>query len=179
MSYIFIKNKSQQSGFSLIEVLISLLVLAVGMVGLGGLQVASLKGTANAHSRTIATMYAMDLADRMRANPLGVSGGSYGVTASCSGGEFCRNSKYCTPAQIAAFDLQEVLCGSKRTSTSDRKNGIQKALLNGTLDIDCGTGGCNAKKAIHNITITWGVTKPHAKSTSDIFTQSLVVPVIP
>jgi len=125
MSYILIKNKSQQAGFSLIEVMISLLILAIGMLGLGGLQVASLKGTTNAHSRTIATMYAMELADRMRANPLGVKGGFYGATVSCSGGEYCRNSNYCTPQQIATFDLQEVLCGTKRTNVTETSNSIR------------------------------------------------------
>jgi len=167
MSYLSQKI-NQQSGFSLLEVLISMLVLGVGLLGLGGLQVASLKGTANAHSRTIATMFAMDLADRMRANPLGVKGGFYGKSVSCSGGAYCRNSTYCTPQQIAVFDLQEVLCGTKNT------------LLNGTLEVTCNVN-CSAKHAIHNITITWGETKTHSKTTSDniIQTQSLVVPVIP
>jgi len=180
MSYLVIKTK-QQSGFSLLEVLISLLVLGIGLLGLGGLQVASIKGGANAHSRTIATMFAMDLADRMRANPLGVKGGYYGTSSvSCSGGAFCRNSTYCTAQQIAVFDLQEVMCGTKRTSFAERENGIQKALLNGTLEITCNVD-CGAKKAIHNIKITWGETKTHSKISSDnlIQTQSLVVPVIP
>jgi len=179
MSYLPIKT-NQQSGFSLLEVLISLLVLGIGLLGLGGLQVASLKGTTNAHSRTIATMFAMDLADRMRANPLGVKGGFYGTSVSCSGGEYCRNSTYCTPQQIAVFDLQEVMCGTKRTSFAERENGIKNTLLNGTLEISCNVD-CSAKKAIHNITITWGETKTHPKIASDnlIQTQSLVVPVIP
>jgi len=179
MSYLPIKT-NQQSGFSLLEVLISLLVLGIGLLGLGGLQVASLKGTTNAHSRTIATMFAMDLADRMRANPLGVKGGFYGTSVSCSGGAYCRNSTYCTPQQVAVFDLQEVVCGTKRKSNAERENGIKNTLLNGTLEISC-NGDCSAKKAIHNITITWGETKTHPKIASDnlIQTQSLVVPVIP
>ena len=178
MSYIPIKNKNRQVGFSLLEVMISLLVLAIGMLGLGGLQVTALKGTTRAHSRTIATMYAMELADRMRANPAGVSGGFYGGSTSCSGGEYCRNSTYCTPQQVAIFDLQEVLCGSKRTSLSERSNGIKQALPKGTLEISCNVD-CSANKAIHNITITWDETKSNAKSTSNDVTQTLVVPVIP
>jgi len=51
-------NKKQQ-GFSMIEVLISLVVIGVGMVGLSGLQIASMRSTNNAHSRNVASMLVM------------------------------------------------------------------------------------------------------------------------
>ncbi len=172
--------KKYQSGFSLLEVLISLFVISVGLLGLGSLQVTSLKGAANAHSRTTATMYAMDIADRMRANPLGVKGGFYAASViSCSGGKFCRKNKTCTPQELATFDLQEVMCGAKRTSTSERSAGIKNSLLNGTLEITC-NGGCATNKAMHVITISWGETRTHQKlSNENILTQTLVVPVLP
>ena len=181
MSYRSIKKRNNQSGFSLLEVLISLFVMSVGLLGLGSLQVASLKGATNAHSRTIATMYAMDIADRMRANPLGVKGGFYGASISCEGGKFCRNNKYCTPQQLANFDLQEVMCGAKRTSNSKQEAGVVNSLLNGTLEVAC-DGGCETNKATHIITITWGETSSHQKLTDvtvENLTQSLVVPVLP
>lgn len=178
MSYIAIKK--YQSGFSLLEVLISLFVISVGLLGLGSLQVTSLKGAANAHSRTTASMYAMDLADRMRANPLGVKGGFYAASViSCSGGEFCRNNKTCSPEELATFDLQEVMCGAKRTSTSERSAGIKNSLLNGTLEITC-DGGCSTNKATHVITISWGETHSHQKLVNEnSLTQTLVIPVLP
>jgi len=184
MSYRSIKKRRHQSGFSLLEVLISLFIMSVGLLGLGSLQITSLKGATNAHSRTIATMYAMDIADRMRANPQGVKKGFYGTSFSCSGGKFCRNNKYCTPQELAKFDLQEVMCGTKRTSNSKREGGVVNSLLNGTLEITC-DGGCATKKAVHVITITWGETGFHQKLTTNDtnannnFTQSLVVPVVP
>ena len=45
-----------QLGFSMIEVPVSLIVLGVGMLGMSGLQIASMKGSSNAHSRNVASM---------------------------------------------------------------------------------------------------------------------------
>jgi type IV pilus assembly protein PilV len=55
-------------GFTLIEVLISMLVLAVGLLGLAGLQATGIRNNLSAHYRSQASMLAYDIADRMRAN---------------------------------------------------------------------------------------------------------------
>lgn len=170
-------SKCMQSGFSLIEVLISLLIIGISLMGLGGLQVISMKGTTNAHSRTVATMYAVELSDRMRANPSGVKQGFYGTSVSCSGGKTCRSNKYCTPQELASFDIQEVMCGMHRQG-SQRQGGIANSLLNGTLDIAC-VGPCAGKNAVHNINITWGETKVDKDQTGSVLTQNLLFSVIP
>jgi type IV pilus assembly protein PilV len=66
-----------QSGFSLLEVLIALLVLSIGLLGLAALQTTSLRSNEMASMRTTATQLAYDISDRMRANPAGVTAGSY------------------------------------------------------------------------------------------------------
>jgi type IV pilus assembly protein PilV len=58
-----------QSGFSLLEVLIALLVLSIGLLGLAALQTTSLRSNEMASMRTTATQLAYDISDRMRANP--------------------------------------------------------------------------------------------------------------
>jgi len=55
-------------GVTLIEVLVALVIVAVGLLGLAGLQVRGLSIQKDAHGRAIATQLALDLADRMRAN---------------------------------------------------------------------------------------------------------------
>ena len=55
-------------GFTLIEVLIAMVVLAVGLLSLAGLQATSLRNNQSAYNRSQATQLAYDLADRMRAN---------------------------------------------------------------------------------------------------------------
>ncbi len=57
-------------GFSLIEVLIAILVIAFGLLGFALLQTMSLRFAQGANQRTQATNLAYDLLDQMRANRL-------------------------------------------------------------------------------------------------------------
>lgn len=57
-----------ETGFTLIEVLVSMLILSVGLLGLAGLQATSLRNNLSSHHRSQATQLAYDMADRMRAN---------------------------------------------------------------------------------------------------------------
>lgn len=58
----------RQRGFSLIEVLIALVVLAVGLLGLALLQTMNLRYTQSAQSRTMAVNLGNELLDTMRGN---------------------------------------------------------------------------------------------------------------
>lgn len=57
-----------QSGFTLIEVLIALLLLSFGLLGLAGLQTLSLRNNGSALMRSRATLMAYDILDSMRAD---------------------------------------------------------------------------------------------------------------
>lgn len=61
-------TKSKNKGFTLLEVMISVFVLAVGLLGLANLQMLSLKNNHSAQYRTSATVIAYDIIDRMRLN---------------------------------------------------------------------------------------------------------------
>lgn len=62
------KTSGAQSGFSMIEVLISLVVLGVGLLGLALLQTTNLRFTKSADQRTQAVNLATELLDMIRAN---------------------------------------------------------------------------------------------------------------
>lgn len=62
------------SGFTLIEVLVTLVVLSVGLLGLAGLQLVGMRGNHSAYLRTRATLAAADLVDRMRLRPQDFAG---------------------------------------------------------------------------------------------------------
>lgn len=62
------KSKMHHSGFSMIEVLIAVLILAIGLLGVAALQMASLDQGQESYFRTQATAMADDLIGRIRAN---------------------------------------------------------------------------------------------------------------
>ncbi len=96
----------RQTGFTLIEVMVSTVVLAIGLLGLAGLQVASLTANQSAFMRTQASVLGYDLADRMRANVQGATNGSYAAgTANYTAG--CGTTTGCSPLQMAQNDLAE------------------------------------------------------------------------
>lgn len=61
---------TRQSGFSMIEVLISIVIASIGLLGLAGMQVTGLKNNQSAYQNSQATVLAYDLADRMRDNDI-------------------------------------------------------------------------------------------------------------
>ena len=58
----------RQSGFTLLEVLIAVLVLSIGLLGIAGLMATSMRNSHSAYQRTQATWLAYDIIDRMRGN---------------------------------------------------------------------------------------------------------------
>lgn len=69
--------RSRQQGISMIEVLVSIVIVAIGILGLTALQGVSMKNTTSANSRSTASMLARDMADRMRANQAALLDGKY------------------------------------------------------------------------------------------------------
>jgi type IV pilus assembly protein PilV len=61
-------TKSSSNGFTLIEVLIALLILAVGVLGIVALQFKTLKYSHDASLRSQISFLAYDISDRMRGN---------------------------------------------------------------------------------------------------------------
>ena len=68
-----------QSGFSLLEVLITLLITAIGLMGFAAMMLNSMKTNRIAMQRSVATAYAYDIIDCMRANRQDVVAGNYKV----------------------------------------------------------------------------------------------------
>lgn len=66
-----------QSGISMVEVLVSIVVLSFGLLGLAGLQADGLRSNNDAYMKSQATLLAYDMLDRMRANMQGVENGFY------------------------------------------------------------------------------------------------------
>jgi len=59
------KGGRRDRGFSLIEALVALLILAIGLLGVAGMQLKALQSTHMGYQRTIATLAAQDLQERL------------------------------------------------------------------------------------------------------------------
>jgi len=68
---------STQSGFTLLEVMIAILILAIGLLGLASLQAVGLQFNQSSQFRTQATNLAYEMADRMRSNRQAARDGDY------------------------------------------------------------------------------------------------------
>lgn len=66
-----------QSGVGLIEVLIAVLVLSIGFLGMAALQAKAITNNNSSMARSMATIASYSILDAMRADPAGVSAGSY------------------------------------------------------------------------------------------------------
>lgn len=112
-------SRQAQSGVTLLENMVALLVISVGLLGFAGMQAFTLHGGASTTYRQIAMQQAHDMADRIRANPAayytrdavtGLYPNLYaGVTATATPAApstDCR-TKTCTAAALAAFDIFE------------------------------------------------------------------------
>lgn len=94
---------SRQRGVSLIEVMVAVLVFSLGLIGMAGLLVMATRSNHAAYLRTQASFLAHSMADRMRANPIGVWRGYYNNTKyPVSASQSCDAG--CTPQQLAIHD---------------------------------------------------------------------------
>lgn len=75
---------NRASGFSMIEVLIAVVVLAVGLLGLGALQTVSFRNNHSAYMRSQATVMAYDMMDKMRIDRAQALGGAYNLALTAS-----------------------------------------------------------------------------------------------
>jgi len=95
-------SRNSQRGFSLVEVLITLVIMSIGMLGIAGLYVQSMQAGRTSTFRHHAVTLASDVADRIRANPLaGVAyAAANGVDSNCVTGGID-----CDAAEMAGNDI--------------------------------------------------------------------------
>lgn len=107
----------QQRGATLIEVLVSILLLSLGVLAMAAMQANAVQYGKTSEFRSLATLLANDLADRMRANhPPAEDMRAYNVTAAYSAPTSppaeaqtsCTDpATGCAFAQMAAYDLAQ------------------------------------------------------------------------
>ena len=145
------KNK----GFTLIEVLVSMAILGVGILGVAALQITSTQNNSDAYLRSQAVFLAYDIADRMRANPIAVGNGAY---ADVDGAESAPtfncvdnfsgtgSGTTCTEAEFAVANIAAADYGWL--------SALSEYLPSGVGTITCNETPCT-ETSPHTVTITW------------------------
>lgn len=125
----------RQTGMSLLEVLVSVIILALGMLGVASMLLLSNQANNSSYTKQQAIQSVYNIFDKIRANTAAAANGSYninnisasGPTAVSTPGVLC-NAAACTPTQLATYDTWQWLtadvsrlprgCGSITTAPS-------------------------------------------------------------
>ena len=99
-----IKVPRNYRGDTMIEVLVTVLILAVGVLGVAAMQVTTLKNLNSSYTAGIAEIVAVDFSERMRSNPTAALADNY-VHAAAPGTFTDCAANPCTLTQLATYDM--------------------------------------------------------------------------
>lgn len=173
--------KRTNGGFTFIEVLISMAILAIGFAGLNAMETLAMRKNNDSFLRAQAVLQAREMSDRMHANPLGVKNGDYGnndlLPKVISGGGANPPTPNCITAtclvvadpdasatKIADFDADEWLFATALLLPSGAGNVTVDPSF-GTVDSD----GNSLFNGLFTITISWNEVVNGNESTAKSF----------
>lgn len=143
---------SAQSGFTLIEILVTILILAVGLLGLAGLQSKMLSTEFEAYQRSHALVLVQDMVSRINANRAAARASEYSGTAVYGTGS-SLGSNCDAAADMVAFDLcswSAALQGAATTVGSDAVGAMIGA--RGCIET---LSGSATSEVILRVTVAW------------------------
>jgi type IV pilus assembly protein PilV len=167
-------RKHNIAGFTMLEVLISIVIIAFGLLGIAGLQAFALKNNHSASLRLTATSLAADMVDRMKTNVLAVGAGDYNAPTAapydaaliggCTGGG-------CSATQMAQHDLAD--WGAKIKATLPGGTGV--VCLDSTPNDGTGPGAaaCDNVGSVGYVVKIWWSDDRTTKSTAAAATRPL------
>jgi len=175
-----ITTNKYAKGLSLIEILVTVVVLSIGLLGIAGMQAQGVSYSHDSYARSQANMLANELLERMHANPDGVENGDYkdatnNAALNCSAAANdpghpanaapdCLGAgagDVCTVTELAQLDYFRIRCGQfVGGAVNDFLGGAEHLLPNGSIEIDCvdanaGDGIACTDDDTRTVTITW------------------------
>lgn len=132
-----------ERGFTMVEVLVALVVLAIGLLGIAALYLDSLRAGRSAIYRTQAVNLGADIADRIRVNRLGL--GDYAsLFADVEVADLaCDTTAGCTTTAMASTDL------------SRWKDAIAALLPEGQGQVEVTLPAVAGDPALYVVTVRW------------------------
>ena len=151
----------KRSGFTLVEVMVSIVIFSIGLIGIARLQVVAKQSNYDAVQRVAATSLAQDVLSRMRSNhsELGTYVSNAGTTT-IGGGTIttepspsCASSgSACTTTQLASHDLWEFERSVDGIAEQDADGNDTGGLVSPTL---CISGPAAGTSGVYTIAIAW------------------------
>ena len=161
------KFNFNQRGVSLVEILVTLILISIAVLGSASMQVFAKRANNQAMQRTAAAYLAQDLMERMRSNrsslenylPVATLGnGSQGTAPAVDCAAVAAN---CTSQELAAFDLwewEQNLDGATEQANSTNAGGLN-------LPTACITGPLGGIGGIYQVAIAWRGLDEHPNPT--------------
>lgn len=135
-------SAGRQRGVGLIEVLVAVLVMAIGLLGIAALQATALRNSQSSLERSQAVVLSYAILDAMRANPIEVRAGFYDMGMACQAPTLPRTDQP-TEATLGRSDRNAWI-------------GLIKSELGGSA---CGTIACAAAAGTEardcRVTVRW------------------------
>ncbi len=101
---------SKHAGFTIVEILVSIMILSIGILGMASLQAVTIRNSHSAYLRSQATMLAYDISERMRANRMTAQANGYDLVGAQEDSD-CVDTNLdaggCTAAEMAQHDIFE------------------------------------------------------------------------
>ena len=142
----------QQRGFSLIEVMVAVLIVAVGILGVAGMQVVSLQQNRNALLRDQALQAGNDILDRMRVNPMDYS--TVELIDAPVAGRDCVAST-CSPTQMRDYDRAQWKCRINPFNAEGEIYSVCTDFGIGRASLPGGLGSITLVGGVQVVTVQW------------------------
>ncbi len=151
----------KQTGFSMIELLVSVVIMSIGVLGMAGLQIVSIQQNRSALLQGEATLLANDIIDRIRANPdtnyAAALDDTPSPTTNCVGSA-------CTEAEMAAYDIAQWQCSINSFAADETTHpvcatfGIEGALPGAfctNVTDACAGGSITLTSGVYEVSVQW------------------------
>jgi len=125
------QNVRRQQGLSMIEALVSLLIISIGLLGIASLQISSIKQSSSAHWHSQAVWANYEMTDRISANSPNEFANYDGVDTDGSYAQDCSTGP-CSPAAMITADAQD---WKNQVSQLPDGRGVIKSKAPNTLDV--------------------------------------------
>ena len=145
----------RQSGFTLIEVLIAILVLLFGLLGLAGVQVRATQAEFESYQRKQAFLLLQDMVDRIQANRLRAV--CYALTAASTGSPYAGTGAGTLPTCGLGAGLDELVAQNDLSAWSTALLGAAEVQAGNQIGAMLGARGCvtNDGGGVYTVSVAW------------------------